>query len=82
MTFEELKAEAKKQGYNLIKKQKYIALKKCPKCNKKPHHVYYTVSKMFGYGCDCYVTKPCKTDREARIAWNDLVDEILGKEEE
>ena len=80
MTFEELKEEAKRQGYSLIKIQKYIALKKCPKCNKKPQYGYYPSLNMNGYGCECYEAKPCKTDREARIAWNDLVEEILEKE--
>ena len=36
MTFEELKAEAKRQGYNLIKMSKYPTIVKCPVCNKKP----------------------------------------------
>lgn len=80
MTFEELKEEAKKQGYNLTKIQKYIALKKCPKCNGKPQYGYHTTLRMIGYGCYCYEAKLCKTDKEARIAWNDLVDKILEEE--
>lgn len=37
MTFEELKAEADKQGYRLVKKyEKVQKLKKCPKCNRYP----------------------------------------------
>ena len=34
MTFEELKAEATKQGYNLVKKPTYIPMAKCP-CGAK-----------------------------------------------
>lgn len=36
MNLDELKAEAKKQGYNLIKVSKYPTRLKCPNCNKKP----------------------------------------------
>lgn len=36
MNLDELKAEAKKQGYNLIKASKYPTKLKCPNCNKKP----------------------------------------------
>lgn len=32
MTYEELKAEADKLGYGLIKRTEYIKFKPCPKC--------------------------------------------------
>ena len=35
MTLEELKAEANKLGYGLIKKKPYIPIKPCPVCGKK-----------------------------------------------
>lgn len=69
MTVEELKIEAEKLGYNIIKKQPYIKLEKC-KCGKKPR-LYYGMNDMY-YRCD-----NCKTEgqhrefeRQARVSWN------------
>lgn len=70
MTFEELKAEAAAQGYNLIKKQKYIKLEKCPVCGKKP------VVWFAAYGCKiacCDKEVYMKNERQARMAWNEFV---------
>ena len=36
MTYEELKAESKRQGYNLVKKIKYEKMQKCV-CGKYPY---------------------------------------------
>lgn len=41
MTLEELKAEASKLGYSLIKKKPYIPIKPCPVCGKKSTLVWY-----------------------------------------
>lgn len=41
MTLEELKAEANKLGYCLIKKKPYIPIKPCPVCGKKSTSVWY-----------------------------------------
>lgn len=41
MTLEELKAEANKLGYSLIKKKPYIPIKPCPVCDKKCTSVWY-----------------------------------------
>lgn len=35
MTLEELKAEANKLGYSLIKNKPYIPIKPCPVCGRK-----------------------------------------------
>ena len=53
MTFEELKAEANRQGYNLVKKyQKMPKLKRCPICSSLAHmrygDVFYVTCKK---GC-------------------------------
>ena len=41
MTLEELKAEANKLGYGLIKKKSYIPIKPCPVCGKKSTRIWY-----------------------------------------
>lgn len=75
MTIEELKAEAKRQGYSLIKKQPYIALKKCPKCGKTPLIWFRNIDNKKQYMCDCdRVIKWQKTERQARIAWNEEIE--------
>lgn len=51
MTFEELKAEAKKQGYNLIKVKEYVPHVRCT-CGKRPHIVYDDAFKVRCDICD------------------------------
>ena len=80
MTLEELKEEAKRQGYNLIKKQTHIALKKCDRCRVKPHLMFYarsfddTYCEFSGFLIQCPKcekrTEVFKTERQAREAWN------------
>lgn len=41
ITIEELKAEASKLGYSLIKKKPYIPIKPCPVCGKKGTSVWH-----------------------------------------
>lgn len=73
MTFEELKAEANRQGYNLIKKQKYISLTKCPMCGEKPEQ--WCWKGLLSYKCRCDKHNGWfSTDRAARIAWNDWAE--------
>ena len=75
MTFEELKAEAARQGYNLIKKHRYISLLKCPDCGQKPCQWHDAVSGMIGFSCYCKKKDIHwrKSERYARIAWNESV---------
>ena len=76
MTFDELKIEAEKQGYNLIKKQPYIKLLPCT-CGSKRIAVW----SKFGGGWFCKCTKCGKESeeaprqREARINWNKQVQQ-------
>lgn len=78
MTVDELKEEAKKLGYNVIKRQERIKLKPC-KCGRKridqwidwihrEANIYYKCPQ-----CGRQSEK-CETEREARIAWNDMVE--------
>lgn len=76
MTFEELKAEAEKQGYNLIKKQPYVKLLPCT-CGEKRIALYQYY--FGGWYCEC--TKCGKTSeivqrqRQAKINWNKKVQQ-------
>ena len=74
MTFEELKTEAEKQGYKLIKKQPYIPLATCPVCDRRPALWYHVPSGEF-YKCDiCGLTSDFgRTNHEAREKWNRMV---------
>lgn len=78
MNLEELKAEAAKLGYNLVKKQPYIKLSHCTCGEKKPSELFYYTEEngeMRFYKCDnCGLSAlPAKTDRQARENWNQLV---------
>ena len=70
MTFEELKAEAKRQGYNLIKKKERIKLLPCTCGNKRPElwfkyeGGYYRCQKC-GNESTCGFSK-----NEAKLNWN------------
>jgi lysyl-tRNA synthetase class I len=80
MTFEELKTEANRQGYNLIKKQPYISLNKCPECGRKPSQWFKYVSGLHltAFQCQCgHHPEWSKTDRDARLKWNLYVEELL-----
>ena len=75
MTVDELKIEAKKLGYNIIKKAEYIKLLPC-KCGKKYPMVWSYMDGFF-YKCPkCGAkSKMAKTEREARINWNNMVEQ-------
>lgn len=72
MTYEELKEEASKLGYKLVKKQKYISLAKCKNCGKKPVE-WYTTNGM-AYECECGKRAEGVSVRVARMAWNRLAE--------
>ena len=75
MTLEELKAEAKAQGYRLIKIQPYIRIMPCKCGTKRINHWYYSNKGEF-YKCpNCGLEAPLgKNDREARKLWNQMVE--------
>ena len=75
MTFEELKAEAKRQGYNLVKKPTYIPLKPCV-CGAKlsvkaKWTIYGNAYKCIKCGLE---STPSKTQKGAREYWNFKVE--------
>lgn len=77
MTLEELKAEAKAQGYKLMPIYPYIKLSPCRCGRKKPEQWYRTDgSGTIFFMCPiCDFAGPdCKTEREARKAWNAAVE--------
>lgn len=71
LPFESLKAEAKRQGYNLIKMQKYVPHIRC-QCGQKPS----LWSTREGYQIKCEDCKKktfvYKKQRDAWIDWNEL----------
>lgn len=76
MTFEELKAEAKRQGYKLMKKQENVSVRLLPcTCGvKRPTKWYVIGDDNVG---ECYKCDKCgkrgktgKNTREAKINWN------------
>ena len=78
MDLEELKAEAAKLGYNLVKKKPYIKLSRCTCGENKPSEWFYYTEEnkvMRIYKCDnCGLSAlPAKTNRQARENWNQLV---------
>lgn len=76
MTVEELKKIANEMGYNIIKKQEYIKLLPCKcGCNSREH--WYGVKKDDAYilKCrNCGAKAKGKTEREARLNWNQMVE--------
>ncbi len=76
MTLEELKEEARKQGYCLQKLPKYIPLKRCPVCNHKPIKYNSLATNKPKYVCDCGTdTGWCKSINAAREKWNQMMEE-------
>ena len=79
MTYEELKEEAKRQGYKLIKENPMPKLLPCPCGGQRRVHLRHG----FPYGVrdHCYECIKCgrvsewgKTEREAREEWNRMVE--------
>lgn len=81
MTYEELKAEANAQGYNLVKISPKIQLENCPVCGAKNRdiHIWFNASiNESGYRYQCDKCDFCNemwsmTRKGAKLAWNDAV---------
>lgn len=82
MTLEELKAEAKKQGYKLTKEYVPIRFKPCicgqgyavKDFKQNPHAYFYRCSR-------CGFRAPeARTQREAKIKWNEFVERVKALE--
>ena len=71
MTLEELRAEANKRGYQLVKKQPYI---KYPTCTCKKSRVYRMHRAYEGTYFVCSVcgkaSKPARWIKDAKANWN------------
>lgn len=74
MNLEELKAEAEKLGYTLVKRQKYIRFERCT-CGHNKHHRWVVCGKGIRFQCtNCgFESDIGPSEREARIAWNEAV---------
>lgn len=83
MTLEELKTEASKLGYSLIKKKPYIPIKPCPVCGKKGTSVWYGLAGTQRRCSFCDFKGDWTDNRKISInkAWNDAVERYLEKEE-
>lgn len=82
MTFEELKAEAKAQGYKLVKETPYIRQLPCI-CGAKNTICWYVSGSGGKSFLEC---KKCGfkggtgiTQREIKIAWNEAVENAERK---
>ena len=72
MTYEELKAEAEKQGYELIKSVKLLP---CPNCGKMPSEWMTLRNSDTFYKCECGERAyGAGTNIEARRLWNALAE--------
>lgn len=76
MTLEELKAEAKKHGYKLTKERPYIRLSHCICGHKSISQWIHFNGGGYSFGCrKCdFESPPCKTKYEARLKWNECVE--------
>lgn len=82
MTYEELKNEAKKLGYNLIKQPTYIKMLPCP-CGAPRTRIrhYSTVLRKWYYCTKCgfHGNRDAKTITQAKINWNTAVKELQNE---
>ena len=81
MTFEELKAEATKQGYVLIKRQERVNLLDCT-CGGKKRRSWSKIkdNKTFA-GLECIRCGKMvwgEDTLDARIKWNKMIEEELA----
>lgn len=93
MTLEELKAEAKKYGYHLVKDIPSVKILPCPICGSKKTSEWYLkgglkVRKCANFHviskrCKCtFEGAPGKTSIEAKQKWNEAVLKYKKEEEE
>ena len=73
MTLDELKTEAKAQGYRLMPIIPYVKLAPC-KCGRKEIDQWFAADGIFFKCPVCGMKSPKgKTEREARKKWNEEV---------
>ena len=77
MSYEELKEEAKRQGYKLIKKQPYIRKLPCV-CGRKRQTLWFGSLGYF-YACECgRRSVGASTEKKAKIEWNEMISEEMN----
>lgn len=77
MTIEELKTEAKKHGYHLIKDRPYVRFKPCTcGCNTRQHWTKWTGTEtLVMLRCTNCGREACGKDEiEAKLNWNATID--------
>lgn len=74
MTLDELKVEAEKLGYTLIKKPESIKMLPCT-CGSKRRSEWFSAGQIF-YCCNRCGKKspPANTVRGAKRAWNEMIE--------
>lgn len=86
MTLDELKAEAKKLGYHLVKDRLSIVLLPCQICGKRlTSGLYNLFNDYYFYSllvCECFDGKLGKTIDEAKLCWNIAVENYNKTKEE
>lgn len=82
MTLEELKNEADKYGYKLVKKNSYIKILPCPVCGKKSTHIRFNLGGEYLKVCSICGFKGniSKTKRDVNKSWNDAVNQFKFEE--
>lgn len=83
MTLEELKAEAKKHGYKLTKEYPYVRFSPCV-CGRTRRTMWFGQGHTYYYKCVAcgFRTEPMKTKHEAKLKWNECVENAKLKEEQ
>lgn len=74
-TDEEFKAEARRRGYNLIKKPEPVKLLPCV-CGRKRIGSFYRQGNMYYYKCEtCGLSAaPGTNERHAKVNWNVMIE--------
>lgn len=84
MTLEELKAEAKKHGYKLVKDLPYISMLPCV-CGHKniAYMCFWGAPNPFYHQCrKCgFKSQPTRTKYEAKIKWNECVEKVRERDD-
>jgi len=78
MTLDELKLEAKKLSYHLVKDKAKITLLPCPICGKKKTHEWYDAANHDKFRrceeCGEFDGNHGKTSIEVKLGWNMAVE--------
>ena len=87
MTLEELRVEAEKLGYKLVKIPEKVKLSPCPVCGSKHTSVWYIGYSGINSGqfrrcdiCDFKGKTVAKGELATKKAWNEAVEEYLREE--